>query len=482
MTLPDVFLTVQDGGLGAVTAQDVNNAVVIGNSSAGSTSTGIGPFYTRKADLIAAYGYGKGVEAACLYIDAGIPVAFMKTPNTTPGASGAVTHVGTGASVMSVSVGVAYDDYEVVVKIITGAATVGSGTVVLQYSLDGGITYSANKSMSGTTYAISNTGLTVSFTAASAVAGDTYSFSTTAPVWGSSDLTTAIGALTGASQSLWRLIHVVGAASASVAGTVDTAIQSLAATPTFRYTAVILDSVGFGTNTEAQWITALLADYATFSSVDGRVSVGAGPVRIPSAISSSFQVRSVAWLAVRKAMTSTIHTDIAETTQPLTGIQDITGFTVVYHDEQRVQGLDAARFITMRTITGRVGYFITNPNTMAPSGSDFNLLQYLLVMNVACATTRQYFLTALNRPVRVDPTTGHILEKDALGLQAGNDAALSNALFAPGHISANQTQVARDDNILSTKTLTVNVFIVPLGYAKFINVTIGFVQVLPLAA
>lgn len=482
MTLPDVFLTVQDGGLGAITAQDVNNVIVIGNSSAGSVSANIGAFYTRKADLIAAFGYGKGVEAACLYLDAGIPTAFMKVANTTIGASGAVTHVGTGVSAMTVSVATAFDDAEVVIKIITGAATVGATTVVLQYSFDGGITYSANKSMTGTTYAIPNSGLTVSFTAASAVAGDTYSFAATAPVWGASDLTTALGLLTGASQSLWRLIHIVGPASASVAGTVDTAIQALVATPTFRYTAVILDSVFFGGNTEAQWMAALIADYATFSSIDGRVSVGAGPVRIPSAITSSFQVRQVSWLAVRKAMTSTIHTDIAETSEPLTGIQDITGFTVVYHDEQRLQGLDAARFITMRTITGRVGYFITNPNTMAPSGSDFNLLQYLLVMNVACATTRQFFLTALNKPVRVDTATGHILEKDALGLQAGNDAALGNALFAPGHISGNQTQVARDDNILSTEMLTVNVFIVPLGYAKFISVTIGFVQVLPLAA
>jgi hypothetical protein len=36
------------------------------------------------------------------------------------------------------------------------------------------------------------------------------------------------------------------------------------------------------------------------------------------------------------------------------------------------------------------------------------------------------------------------------------------------------TQVSRTDNILSTKTLTVNGFVIPLGYTKFIPVTFKF--------
>lgn len=478
MTLPDVFLTVQDGGLGALTAQDVNNVIVIGTSNAG-TASALSGLISRKSDLVAQYGYGKGVEAAALYIDAGVPVYFWKTPTTTPGSCSAVTHVGTGASVMTVSAQTPNDDGDVVIKIMA-SGTVGSGTISLQYSLDGGITYSATQSMTSTTFVIPNENVTATFTAATVVAGDTYSFTATAPVWGASDLTAAFAGLAAKPQLLWRLIHVVGPAAASIAGTVDTAIQSLVATPNFRYTAAILDSVALGASSEATWRAALIADYATFTSIDGRVSVGAGPVRIPSAISSSYITRSVAWLAVRKALVSTIATDISETT-PLTGIIDITGFTTVYHDEQVNPGLDAARFITMRSITGRIGYFITNPNTMAPVGSDFNLLQYLLVMNVACATVRQYFLTVLNKPVRVNTATGHILEKDALALEAGCNAAVNNALFAPGFISGAQCQVARDDNILSTKTLTVNEFIVPLGYAKFINVTLGFVTQLQAA-
>ncbi len=486
--LPNVNLTIQDDGLGAVQAQSSDTLVVIGNSSAGAANV-VNGAYTRLATLIADYGYGKGIEDAAIMLAAGIPVIFVKTANTTLGSCGAVTHTGTGASVMSVTSQHPFDDAEAIIKItgISGTATPGTDIIKVQFSLDGGITYSADQSMPAATFVIPNFGVTCTFTAAAVVVGDTYAFTATAPIWGSSDLTSAMAALQAQTQKSWRMIHIVGPTSASLAGTVDTAAQAMRVA--FRYVGnrVILDSVGFGSNTDSQWVTAVLADFASFSSAGGLVGVGAGPVRIASSVSQyGFrQIRSVAWLAVRKAMLATIHTDISELT-PLTGIQDITGSTVVYHDETTgAQGLDAAHFITMRTITGRVGYFITNPNMMAPSGSDYSLLQYGLVADVACATVRQFFLNQLNKSVRID-NSGHILEKDAQVLESGSNAALRDALVSPGHVSPSTmsqkfvgsipgpTSVARDDAILSTKTLTVNVFVIPLGYTKFINLTFGF--------
>lgn len=484
MSLPNVNLTVQDGGLGAVQAQESNTVVVIGNSSSGTANV-VNGAYTRKSTLIADYGYGRGIEAAAFYLAAGIPVIFVKTANTTAGSCGSVTKVGSGATVMSVTAQVPRDDAEVVIK-ATSSGTVGTDTIKLQFSLDGGITFSADQSMPATTFAIPNFNVTCTFTAATIVSGDTFSFTATGNIWTAGDITSAMAALQAQTQLSWRMIHIAGPASAAVAGTVDTAAQAMRTA--FRYVGnrVILDSVGFS-STDSAWVTALLADFASFSSAGGLVGVGAGPVRIASAVSNyGFRVkRSVAWLAVRKAMLGTIHTDISELT-PIPGITDLTGFTIVYHDETTgAQGLDAAGFITMRTITGRTGYFITNPNMMAPSGSDFNLLQYGLVADVACATYRQYFLTALNKPVRVD-NNGHILEKDAQTLESGANAAVRDALVSPGHVSPSTmtqkfvgsipgpTSVARDDNILSTKTLTVNGFVIPLGYTKFINLTFGF--------
>ena len=476
MSLPEVLLTIQDDGLGAVQAQESDVVVVLGCASAG-TALAVSQTYTRKATLTADYGFGPGVEAAAYYIDAGIPTIFVRLASNTPGVAGSVTHVGTGASVLTLSGSVPLDDGEVVIKWLE-SATIGTGTPKFVYSFDAGISFSAPVRM-GTpgTYTIPNTGIALTFSASTVVAGDTYSFTATGPLWLASDISTAMAALQAKNQLLWRLIHLVGPTNASAAGTVDTAVQTMAAA--FRYTRVICDSVGFGGGSESSWMTTLETNFATFSSLDGRVLIGAGPVRIASALGASQggnwrRIRSAGWLATRRAMQVTIHTDISVLI-PLEGISDLTGFTVVYHDEETLGGLDDARFITLRTITGRIGYFIGNPNAMAPSGSDFTLLQLGLVADVGCATVRQYFLSALNTSVRLAIGTTHIDERDRKTLEQGAQRAMFNALVSKGHCTATETDVANDDDLtVPPRQLTVNEFIQPLGYIKKIQITFGF--------
>lgn len=484
MPLPNVVVTIQDGGLGAVQAQSSDVVVVAGLASTG-TDFDVSPVYTRKQTLVDASGEGQGVEAAAFYIESGIPTVFVKIPTDVDGSNGSVTHSGTGASVMTLT-GTPLDDAELVVKWMQDG-TIGTDTPKFQYSLDGGISFSRSTRM-GTpgTYVIPVLGTQINFTSAAVVEGDTYSAPITGPTWTGTDLQAVFDALAAKTQTSWRLIHIVGAMSATNASTVDTAVQAWPVDPIFRYVGarVVCDARAFDGDSHATWIASLITDYSTFASADGRVAVGAGPTRIASAITGYRVLRCASWHAVKKFMLSTIHTDISELV-PIVGLTDISGFTAVYHDEQVVQGLDEARFITIRSMPGRVGYFITNPNTMAPDGSDFALEQYGFVGDVAASTYRQFFLTALNRPVRVDGA-GHILEKDAQALEAGANSAIRDALVSPGHASPSTmsqkfvgsipgpTNVSRDDNILSTKTLTVNGFVIPLGYTKFIRVTFGF--------
>jgi hypothetical protein len=477
MTLPNVNVTIDEFGLGAVQAQESDIVVVMGCASSG-TSLLVSQTYTRVSTLQGDYGTGPGVEAAAYYINAGVPTIFIRLPSDTPGAAGTVTHVGTGASVLTIT-GTPLDDNEVVV-LWDEDGTVGTDHPRFRYSLDSGIQYSAAvRIATNGQYVIPDTGIQLNFSASTVKKGDTYTFATTKPLWANSDVTSAFGALLAKNQLLWRLVHLVGPTDVTAAGVVDTAVQSMAADPNFRYTHVICDSAGFGMSSESAWMAALEAAFASFASDVGRVAIAAGPVRIAGALSTGGEtgwrrVRSVGWLAVRRAMQVTIHTDIS-VLQPLEGISDITGFTVVYHDEQVLQGLDAARFITMRTIAGRVGYFITNPNLMAPTGSDFTLLQLGLVADVACATVRQYFLGALNTAVRLEIGTTHIAEKDRQTLEVGAQRAMFNALVARGHCTATQTQVANDDDLtVPPRQLTVSEFVVPLGYVKFIQINFAF--------
>jgi hypothetical protein len=152
----------------------------------------------------------------------------------------------------------------------------------------------------------------------------------------------------------------------------------------------------------------------------------------------------------------------------------LPGVSSLYRDEFKTQALDEARFCTLRTHIGIQGFYITNGRIMTASGSDFTFIQFRRVMDVACRTTRQALLPYLNASLRVDPITGKINEKDAQQIEAKVNAALTAVLVATGQASGSSIVIDRDANIISTQTLLVTVRVVPLGYAKFINVTIGF--------
>jgi hypothetical protein len=76
--------------------------------------------------------------------------------------------------------------------------------------------------------------------------------------------------------------------------------------------------------------------------------------------------------------------------------------------------------------------------------------------------------------VRVNATTGLILEEDARGIERFIESGMRNAVTIPGYASDCSVVVDRTVNILSTQRLAVKFRVVPLGYAKYIDGDIGF--------
>lgn len=146
----------------------------------------------------------------------------------------------------------------------------------------------------------------------------------------------------------------------------------------------------------------------------------------------------------------------------------------IYHDESVNPGLDAARFLSAWSIVTLPGLFIKNPLLMAPPGSDFQLLQHGAVIDAASLIAYTFFVQRLSSSVRVNPTTGFILQQDANTLQQGSNAALANGLGSA--VSSAKTIVSLTDNILATNTISVTIQIVPLGYLKTIEVVIEFLN------
>lgn len=463
-TIPDVKTTVRDGALGIVPANTSGVQAKIGTSSLGTTNTvySISDMQTLKDTL----GTGPLVEAAAIALkEGGGPVMCVRAPGSTAGAMGAITAVKTGTATLAVT-GAALDAYLLRVEIITGGATLVAGTATFRYSLDNGRTWSGELALpTSGVYAIPNTGLTLTWTYTSGtafVAGDYWTGTGTGPSFTLSEAMTALDALL-ADTSDFALVHIVGApATAGDAATMFAAFAAKlegAATTLYRYTRGIME---VPEDTDANLKTA----FASVAST--RIMVGAGFHSLISPISSTAFLRSAAWSVSARISKVAPGADVGETVTP----GPLVGVVALSRDENKTAGLDAARFSTLRTITGTQGAYITNGRLMSPTGSDFQYIQHGRVMDIGSKTVRLGALRFLNTSVRVSSTTGRIDERDAVAIETALESQLRATLGA--NVSDVSVQVDRTTNILSTSTLFIRHRIVPLGYVKFIEQEIGF--------
>jgi hypothetical protein len=469
MALPRVVTTIEEGRLGAIslTDDDVCTSNVPTKFAAGQVRA-----------LVAAYGYGPGTQAASLMLADGHAVVFTKLPSTTPGDEGtegadnAVTLVGTGTSVITLT-GAAYDSGQWIFLVDTGC-TIGVTGGKFSYSRDGGRSYSAIISLgTATTYLIPNSNITLNFAAGTLVAGDVSTFISKEPEWAGADLAAGFAALL-ASSHTYSFVHLVGPCTATEGGNVKTEITAFEAAN--KWSSVVVDDLHqTSAQSEAVWLAARIVEWAAFTST--RVVVGAGKVAITSPIDASAYLRPVSWAAVRRAVQFDIHYDLSRVKSgPLNATIVNSVGNLIGHDERTTPGLDAARFLTATTIIGKTGVYVGNPNVMCTAGSDFTLWQYRRVMDKACEITYTVLAEQLSDHVRLDKVTGFILEKDALAIESAVNSQLRIHLIAKGRVSDAYFILSRTDDISATKTVTGETSILPLGYLKRINHTIGFVN------
>ncbi|ALJ90060.1 phage tail sheath protein [Thermus aquaticus Y51MC23] len=460
--LPGVTINVQDGNLGVLPALGEGVHVKIGVASQGPVNEVVAVSDTKRAKEI--FKSGPLLEAIGVAIAQGAGAIYAVRVNASvAGTVSSVTKAGSGTGTLTVT-GNPLDAYEVVVRITrTGAR----GTAAFVYSLDGGDNWSPEIAVpSGGTYTLPGTGLTLTFTNGatepSFVQGGEFRFTTTAPGYSLTDLNAAIDALFGQAQLRYQFVHVVGAATPTVAAAVDARMGEAASQ--HRYIWAILDAEDKSDN-------QLRSDWASFAST--RVGVGAGYAEIASPITGRVHRRPISWLWAGRRAARPAQEDVGRVASgPLVGVVKL------HRDEYVSPGLDEARFTTARTYPAYAGYYLTQGRLMAPPGSDFELDQYRSVMDLACTVAYQAGLRFVNESIRVDPATGGIAEKDAVRVEGYIAGMLRAAL--KGKVSEIEGQPAvrvtvdRTENILSSRRLPVSIAVIPLGYAKFISVEIGF--------
>ncbi len=474
MTTPDVLITQLDGALGIQPPSGSKMLAICGPADSGPIATPAA--FARIVDITGTFGGGPTVEAAAFEIEHfGKPVIFIRTNATTLGSFGTIVTTGvTGTSVVAVDATThPNDDYEVAVRIVAGGVR-GTAGITYQESLDGGRTWSAVKALGVATSIIvaGSGGVAFTLAAGTLVANDTWSVRGNAPLWSAADLAAALDALK-ASNMPWEACLVVGPIDATALSTIDGKAAAMAALGKYRYFIGNTRMPNPG-ETEAAYKTALDGIFGGLSSKS--ISLWAGAAKVVSSVNYRKYRRPVAMPVAAMLANVSPEINIAQLdVGHLDGVEirDSNG-NPDEHDETINPGLDDSRFGTLRTWEGEAGVFANWPRIFASAGSDFQLVPFRRVMNIFCETLRGYMIRRIAKPIRVDKVTGYILEADALEIEAGAGAILRAVIMQKPMASKVAFVLSRTDNLLSTQTLTGDGRLTPLGYPKFINLSLGF--------
>lgn len=389
-----------------------------------------------------------------------------------------------GTSVLTAT-GAAIDSQQFRWQWVKGG-TRGASGASFRYSADGGNSWSAELQIgAATSYVIPDSGVTVAFSAGTWVAGDEWRFDTVEPLWAVADVVTMLDTLR-ATGYKFRLIELVGPMTASDAVSLTPMLDAMATK--YRYTRLIGHARDFdpAIDTDADaWATTLAADVAALDTE--RIAIAAGYYRVTSVIDNRLYRRPALFPVVARIMARPIQEHpgkvrksggggaLRYTDSPSQAEIDSKNLDdMVYLDTSEDPTLKTARFITLRKRVGRPGWFVDEASTMASPASDYTTLPLCFVIDKASDLTYEWLVDILNDDPPVNEDTGHITEEYAQGEEARARSIFNNGMVAKRNCSAVTAQLMRDDEILSTKTLTAKTRVVPKGYVRDISVTVAF--------
>lgn len=139
-------------------------------------------------------------------------------------------------------------------------------------------------------------------------------------------------------------------------------------------------------------------------------------------------------------------------------------------------------FITARTFVGKAGYFWSDDKLATTVSDDYALIPRRRVIDKAYRIAYQTIAEELGEEIPVTED-GKIPAAIVKSIQNNVESAIENSMTAEGNLgidpgNQNDTGVSCyidiDQNVVSTSKLNMNVRVKPYGYAKYIDVYIGF--------
>lgn len=483
MSAPNV--TVKKNTFTTVSAPN-NPTGILAIAACSSSGTVNQPKGFSRSDLaVNQFGQGPLVEFNAFVLPiSGQSTVLCKGTSTFSGSYNGLQSTSTGSTVGTS--GSPYDHYAIFGTVVNGG-TVGVSGITIQFTDQNGTPIGGLQNLgTATSLAVPGTGATFTFTSAALKTGDTFSVNTERPMMGDTDLLAALTAL-GKSRLPYEGVLADSSCTVSTVGLVDTFLSGQEAKGQFKF--VLLNSRMLveapNAEDEGTYLTALTTLFGNQTSI--RVCVGADGGHSDSQISGISGKRPTSLYLAARAMAIPLGQDpafVANNVLSGVSVSDGNG-NPLDHDEDVNPGLDSQRFVTLRTFApgGPQGVYITNANTMQPSGGNFPYLQHIRIANRACSIAWYVLTTQLSRGVRknlkADPVTGavYILEQDAAAIETLVNDAVNQAL--KGQVNAVKFTLSRTDDLSVTPvTLNGTLSIQALAYVKGYAVAQQFVKAL----
>ena len=139
----------------------------------------------------------------------------------------------------------------------------------------------------------------------------------------------------------------------------------------------------------------------------------------------------------------------------------------------QIDALHDKGYIFLRKYQGRNGYYWNDDPTAAPLTDDFSNISRGRVVDKSIVISYQTFVDEILDDLLLD-AQGFLLPAIAKSYAAKIKSAIDLAMTANGEISSCRVAIDAKQNILSTNKVALKLYIIPVGQAKEIEVTIGF--------
>lgn len=356
-----------------------------------------------------------------------------------------------------------YNAFRIIVK-ITGKG--GLNVAAFKYSLNGGYSFSDDITVpTGGKYEVEEAGISLTFATDGEFAlGETYSCNTSAPTLTNEDVLNAAAKLKDISTA-YEWVHFVGASAPELWAALSVKQAELMGRyrkPVF----FLLEAKGKAEDeTQAEFVARLEAGRKSVSNYDMQVCAAWG---IYTGMDSVPRETNLANIACGWYARASVQESIGKTSAYSVAESKLSGLLPQGLEEDDIDALDSAGYLTFRKYDGLAGYYVTNARMMCPEGSDYKYAEDTRVKNKIIRLTRQAALKRLHEDVDLSDVDADLNAKAQFII-----ADVEKEMVDKGEISSISVTVPEGQDILATETLELVIRYVSKGKIREFRIDLG---------